>query len=313
MSVDYEYNFTDGLYRARIKTTYKRSDMSMNDYIYSRPYKFESVVLPHEIITLRDVFTNGQYAIFRFNKPIIEYNDIKLHYAIQGEYQSYKEITSDMLCRYTPYQQPTIYAYEVILDNLIPETEYEFWLTYNIYKSESVFVTTTIRTNIFDYQTQKTQLQKVGVYNGQTYGPYGTFTPNDSEQSFSLSGNYNDVYNQSYQAGGSYDIWNKIIPDRLGYSHIVLLCKGNVIEGEDSQATLRLMMFLGNRSSNQFYKSLDTRQPYSNFGNDKDYCIAFNIAGYSSNDIITLRYGFEKSSNSNWLTVKYKDIKIWFE
>ena len=86
-------------------------------------------------------------------------------------------------------------------------------------------------------------MQKVNVYNGYTYGPYGTFTPNDAEQSFSLSGSYNDVYNQSYQAGGSYDVWNKIIPDRLGYSHIVLLCKGNVISGEDDEAILRLMMF----------------------------------------------------------------------
>lgn len=40
MSVDYEYDFEKGLYRATIKTTYRRSDMSMNDYIYSNEYRF---------------------------------------------------------------------------------------------------------------------------------------------------------------------------------------------------------------------------------------------------------------------------------
>jgi len=39
------YDFTHGRYRARVKTTYKRADMSMNDSIYSNAYEF-TVALP---------------------------------------------------------------------------------------------------------------------------------------------------------------------------------------------------------------------------------------------------------------------------
>jgi len=41
-----EYNFTSGRYRAKVKTTYKREDMSMNDYVVSDPYEFTSAGHP---------------------------------------------------------------------------------------------------------------------------------------------------------------------------------------------------------------------------------------------------------------------------
>ena len=49
------YDFTTGRYRAKIKTTYKRDDMSMNDYIYSDPYEFTSThELPSKTLVVWD-------------------------------------------------------------------------------------------------------------------------------------------------------------------------------------------------------------------------------------------------------------------
>ena len=47
------YDFTTGRYRARVKTTYKREDMSMNDFIYSDPYEFTSTRTSRDIADLR--------------------------------------------------------------------------------------------------------------------------------------------------------------------------------------------------------------------------------------------------------------------
>lgn len=44
------YDFTEGLYRAKIKTTYKREDMTMTDFAYSEPFEFESIYVPEPFI-----------------------------------------------------------------------------------------------------------------------------------------------------------------------------------------------------------------------------------------------------------------------
>ena len=63
MSVDYEYDFTAGLYRARVKTKYKREDMSMSDWIYSNPFKFTSIALDDisNFADYSDVTINGSW------------------------------------------------------------------------------------------------------------------------------------------------------------------------------------------------------------------------------------------------------------
>lgn len=50
-----EYDFVKGLYRAKIKTTYKRDDMSMTNFIYSDLFKFTSN--GREI----NIFEDGQF------------------------------------------------------------------------------------------------------------------------------------------------------------------------------------------------------------------------------------------------------------
>lgn len=55
------YDFTQGYYRAKVKMTYKRDDMSMNDYIYSNAYIFQVINNPHDKrLRFRDTI-NGIY------------------------------------------------------------------------------------------------------------------------------------------------------------------------------------------------------------------------------------------------------------
>ena len=62
------YDFTEGLYRAKIKTTYKREDMTMTDFAYSDPFEFQSThvpVVPPEYQDYVDLI-NGDNDMFKY-------------------------------------------------------------------------------------------------------------------------------------------------------------------------------------------------------------------------------------------------------
>lgn len=64
MSVDYEYDFTHDLYRARVKTKYKREDMSMSDWIYSNPFEFRGNIDPDFVDTGLGWGANRHYLVY---------------------------------------------------------------------------------------------------------------------------------------------------------------------------------------------------------------------------------------------------------
>ena len=89
-----DYYFTRGTYRAKIKTTYKREDMSMNDYIYSNTYQFESNAEPlSKILTIWDKSAGIKTDILRNaqkQENLYLYNDSFLYgYKQSRQYNSF--------------------------------------------------------------------------------------------------------------------------------------------------------------------------------------------------------------------------------
>lgn len=319
MSVNYEYDFMKGLYRTKIKTTYKRSDMSMNDSCYSNYYPFESIVLPYERITLQYVMTNADTAIVKFSKPTISYTGMELYCLNTITDQLIKKPVTENNLIITQSNE----YYQLYFRNLQTNVPYKFWLKYNIYKSDAVIATTEPRIECFDYEYQKEILDRRasyggtvygGVWEGSDYGPWGLIHGVDDDHSIVMSGYWDDSYNISYQASPFPELWLRITPNKNGYTKLILTCKGNIIDGDAENVVFRQMLFRGNKYSSTFSYLTDTKVKAYATKTDIDYAIIFDITGYLvSNDLFTMRYGFMKDDRVNTLTVKYSDIHIWFE